>query len=221
MMVRTTARFETSTREASRPKYGAPARALAAIRRDGSGGLVKAYGPSMRIAIRSDVNAQQERSDHLSEVRQIRVLFICTGNSARSQVAEALLRFMGGEDFEVASAGTHPRGVNPLAIRVLAEAGIDWSGARSKAVAEFLDQHFDHVITVCDRARETCPVFPGSGNTLHWGLDDPAEVKGPEAERLAAFRRTRRELTLRLRPFVEIARRGADSGAGALSPARG
>jgi arsenate reductase len=139
----------------------------------------------------------------------IRVLFVCTHNSARSQIAEALLTEYGREDFEVRSAGTEVTRVNPYATKVLAEAGIDWSGARSKAVTEFLDQRFDYVITVCDRARETCPVFPGSENTLHWGLDDPFEVEGTDEERLAAFRRTQLEISTRLRPFVEVALRAA------------
>ena len=137
----------------------------------------------------------------------IRVLFVCTGNSARSQIAEALLHEIGGEDFAVFSAGTEPKGVNPYTIRTLAEVGIDWSGARSKSVAEFVDQPFDYVITVCDRARQSCPVFPGDHNSLHWGLDDPAEVEGTDDEKLAAFRRTRTEVATRLRPFVELARR--------------
>lgn len=145
----------------------------------------------------------------MSRADPIRVLFVCTGNSARSQIGEALLEHYGGMDFEVDSAGTEPRGVNPLAVRVLAEHHIDWSMAQSKSVNEFLGQSFDYVITVCDRARQTCPVFPGSENTLHWGLDDPAEVNGREEEMLAAFRATAMELTIRLRPFVEIARRSA------------
>ena len=139
----------------------------------------------------------------------IRVLFVCTGNSARSQLAEALLERIGGSDFEVESAGTEPRGVNPFAIRVLAEAGIDWSAARSKSVDEFLDQPFDYVITVCDRARQSCPVFPGQHNSLHWGLEDPAEVEGTDAEVLAAFQQTYLELVQRIRPFVEVALRAA------------
>ncbi len=146
----------------------------------------------------------------------IRVLFVCTHNSARSQIAEALLSRYGGEDFEVHSAGTEATRVNPYAVRVLAESGIDWSAARSKTIEEFLDQHFDYVITVCDRARETCPVFPGSENTLHWGLDDPSEVEGTDDEKLAAFRRTEQELSVRLRPFVEIARRAARRTAGPI-----
>lgn len=139
----------------------------------------------------------------------IRVLFVCTGNSARSQLAEALLRQLGGADFEVASAGTEPKGVNPLAVRVLAELGIDWSGATSKGIEPFVDAPWDYVITVCDRARQACPVFPGRQNALHWGLEDPAEVEGTEAERMAAFRRTATELSGRLRPFVEVALRAA------------
>ena len=139
----------------------------------------------------------------------IRVLFVCTHNSARSQLAEALLTRYGGMDFEVSSAGTEATRVNPYAIRVLAEVGIDWSGARSKVITEFLDQQFDYVITVCDRARESCPVFPGSTNTLHWGLDDPSDVDGTDKEKLAAFRRTEQEVAGRLRPFIEVALRAA------------
>ncbi|MFO1541307.1 MAG: MerR family transcriptional regulator [Chloroflexota bacterium] len=144
----------------------------------------------------------------------IRVLFVCTGNSARSQIAEALLGTIGGPDFLAASAGTEPAGVNPWTIRVLGERGIDWSRAESKTVARYLGQPWDYVITVCDRARQSCPVFPGDYNRLHWGLDDPAAVDGTDAERLAAFERTATELTLRLRPFVEIALRSAGRSPG-------
>jgi arsenate reductase len=139
----------------------------------------------------------------------IRVLFVCTHNSARSQIAEALLERYGGHDFEAFSAGTEVTRVNPFALRVIEEAGIDWSGARSKSITEFLDQTFDYVITVCDRARATCPVFPGSSNTLHWGLDDPSEVEGSDEEKVAAFRRTETEVSARLRPFIEVALRAA------------
>jgi arsenate reductase len=139
----------------------------------------------------------------------IRVLFVCTHNSARSQIAEALLQRYGGDDFEVFSAGTEATRVNPYAVRVLADLGIDWSQAESKTIDRFLSQHFDYVITVCDRAKATCPVFPGSSNTLHWGLDDPSEVEGTDEERLAAFRRTQTEVSARLRPFIEIALRAA------------
>jgi arsenate reductase len=146
------------------------------------------------------------RHDTMSEA-PIRVLFVCTGNSARSQIAEALLKRYGGGDFEVFSAGTDPRAVNPLTVRVLAEVGIDWSGARSKSMQEFVGRPFDYVITVCDRAKTACPRWPGQDQTLHWGLDDPAEVEGTDAAKLAAFRRTEEEISVRLRPFVELARR--------------
>lgn len=139
----------------------------------------------------------------------IRVLFICTHNSARSQIAEALLDHYGGGDFLVRSAGTEATRVNPFAVQVLAEVGIDWSNARSKVLTEFLDDPWDYVITVCDRARQSCPVFPRQVNTLHWGLDDPSEVEGTDEEKLEAFRRTRVEVATRLRPFVEIALRAA------------
>ena len=146
------------------------------------------------------------RSQEKAMTAPIRVLFVCTGNSARSQIAEALLRDFGGADFEVNSAGTEPNGVNPFTVRVLGEIDIDWSGARSKSVTEFIGQPFDYVITVCDRARQTCPVFPGNHNTMHWGLDDPAEVEGTDEQKIEAFRRTRMEIATRLRPFVELAR---------------
>jgi arsenate reductase len=139
----------------------------------------------------------------------IRVLFICTHNSARSQIAEALLGHYGGSDFLVHSAGTEATRVNPFAVQVLAEIGIDWANARSKVLTEFLDEPWDYVITVCDRARQSCPVFPGQMNSLHWGLDDPSEVDGTDEEKLEAFRRTRMEVATRLRPFIEIALRAA------------
>lgn len=153
--------------------------------------------------------AGRARRDRPMSDAPIRVLFVCTHNSARSQIAEALLGRFGGADFSVFSAGTEVTRVNPYAIRVLDEVGIDWSGARSKSITEFLDQHFDYVITVCDRARATCPVFPGSTNTMHWGLDDPSEVEGTDDEKLAAFRRTETEVSARLRPFIEVALRAA------------
>jgi arsenate reductase len=139
----------------------------------------------------------------------IRVLFICTHNSARSQIAEALLGHYGGSDFLVRSAGTEATRVNPFAVRVLAEVGIDWSAARSKVLTEYIEEPWDYVITVCDRARQSCPVFPGQMNSLHWGLDDPSEVEGTDQEKLEAFRRTRMEVATRLRPFIEIALRAA------------
>ena len=137
----------------------------------------------------------------------IRVLFVCTGNSARSIMAEALLRKHGGDRFEVHSAGTVPKGINPLTLRVLANAGIDATWARSKSVDEFLGQTFDYVITVCDQARQVCPIFPGVHESLHWGYEDPAEATGSEAERLAVFQRVFIQIGERIRQFATVTRR--------------
>ncbi|MCW5849445.1 MAG: arsenate reductase ArsC [Anaerolineae bacterium] len=131
-----------------------------------------------------------------------RVLILCTGNSARSQMAEALLRARSGNRFEVYSAGVAPKGVHPLAVQVMAEMGIDISQARSKGVEEFLGQPMDYVITVCDNANETCPVFPGAVTRLHYSFEDPAAVTGDEAARLAVFRRVRDELDEWLQDFA-------------------
>jgi arsenate reductase len=139
----------------------------------------------------------------------IRVIFVCTGNSARSQMAEALLRHDGGDRFEVVSAGVDPRGVHPMTIAALAAVGIDITGARSKPVGMFLGQRFDYVITVCDRARASCPVFPGGSQTLHWGVDDPAEAEGTEAERRAAFDRAMKDVAGRIHTFIPLALAGA------------
>ncbi len=137
----------------------------------------------------------------------IRVLFVCTGNSARSVMAEALLRQHGGGRFEVFSAGTEPKGINPLTLRVLADAGIDASGARSKSVNEFLGQSFDYVVTVCDQARQSCPIFPGVHESLHWGYEDPAEATGTEEERLAVFRRVFIQMAERVKQFAIVTQR--------------
>jgi arsenate reductase len=161
----------------------------------------------LELTIQAAGRARRTSEDNAVSADPIRVLFVCTGNSARSQIAEALLKDFGGSDFAAFSAGTEPKGVNPYSVRVLDEIGIDWSGAHAKSVTEFVGRPFDYVITVCDRARQTCPVFPGSHNSLHWGLDDPAEVEGTDAEKLEAFRRTRTEVAVRLRPFVELARK--------------
>lgn len=123
-----------------------------------------------------------------------RVLVLCTGNSARSQMAEGLIRHMHGAHVDVASAGTRPGVVRPEAILVMQELGIDISGHRSKSVDEFQGQAFDVVLTVCDDAREVCPIFPGTGRRVHQAFDDPAAVDGPEPVRHAAFRRVRDDL---------------------------
>jgi arsenate reductase len=131
-----------------------------------------------------------------------RVLMLCTGNSARSQMAEGLLRHDAGDRFHTESAGTTPSAVRPEAIAVMKEIGIDISGQRSKPVAEFEGQPFDYVITVCDAARESCPVFFGAAHRLHRGFDDPAAFDGSHADRLAMFRRVRDELRAYLKDFA-------------------
>lgn len=131
-----------------------------------------------------------------------RVLILCTGNSARSQMAEGLLREIGGGRFEVYSAGTHPASVRAEAVEAMREVGIDISGQRSKSVDEFAGREFDYVFTVCDKAREECPVFPGRTRRVHWSFEDPAEAAGEWAERLAVFRRVRERIGARLREWV-------------------
>ncbi len=129
-----------------------------------------------------------------------RILILCTGNSARSQMAEGLLRHDAGERFDVESAGTKPTHVRPEAIAVMRELGIDISAQRSKSVDEFSGRTFDCVLTVCDNAKESCPVFPASTVAIHHNFEDPAAVQGSEEDRLAAFRRVRNEL----RQYFEI-----------------
>ena len=137
-------------------------------------------------------------------LRPTRVIFVCTGNSARSQMAEALLRRDGGDRFDVVSAGVDHRPVHPLAIRAMAKVGIDISEAKSKAVGTYLGQRFDYVITVCDRARASCPVFPGGSETLHWGVEDPAEATGTDEERQLAFDQALKELAMRIHTFLPL-----------------
>lgn len=132
-----------------------------------------------------------------------RVLILCTGNSARSQMAEGLLRDLADDRFEVASAGVAPTHVRPEAVTVMREIGIDISRHHSKSVDEFAGQQFDYVITVCDNANEQCPVFPGKTERIHWSFDDPAAAEGDEHARLAVFRRVRDEILNQLRAFVD------------------
>ena len=138
---------------------------------------------------------------------QIRVLFLCTGNSARSVIAEALLKSMGGDDFEVHSAGTHPKGINPYTVKVLQQAGLDAGEFYSKSMNEYVNQKFDYVITVCDNAAEECPIFPGDPARIHWSFTDPAAVEGTDLIKLTAFQQTLREMRQRLEAFVPVARR--------------
>jgi arsenate reductase len=127
-------------------------------------------------------------------VKRSRVLFLCTHNSARSQMAEGLLRALAGDRFEAHSAGTEAAHVRPLAVRAMDEIGVDITGQESKALERYLEEPFDYVITVCDDANEACPFFPGARNRLHWSLEDPSPARGSEEERLAIFRRVRDEI---------------------------
>jgi arsenate reductase (thioredoxin) len=137
-----------------------------------------------------------------------KVLFLCTHNSARSQMAEGLLRHLAGDRFEVMSAGTEATSVRPEATRAMAELGVDISGQSSKALERYLGETFDYVVTVCDDANETCSVFPGAKNRLHWSFRDPSRAEGSEEERLGAFRTVRDEIQDRIRKeFLDGSRR--------------
>jgi arsenate reductase len=137
-----------------------------------------------------------------------KVLFLCTGNSARSQMAEGYLRHVAGDRFEAMSGGIEPKGLNPLAVAAMREIGIDISHHKSKDVVSFLGQYIPYVITVCDNARERCPIFPGTWKFLHWSFDDPAAATGTHEEKLQVFRRVRDEIIERVES--EIVKGGAD-----------
>jgi len=132
-----------------------------------------------------------------------RVLFLCTGNSARSQMAEGWLRSLAGDRFEVFSAGTHPVGLNPGSVEAMAEVGIDIAWHWSKSASEFLSQPFDYVITVCDRAKESCPRWSGATHVLHWSFDDPAAMSNA-TERRQTFQRVRDEIAVKIHLFLEM-----------------
>jgi arsenate reductase len=140
---------------------------------------------------------------------KLKVLFVCTGNSARSQMAEAFLRGLGGEGYEVYSAGLEPnKGVNPFAIRVMEELGYDMSAHRAKHLSEYVDKvEFDYLITVCGNAEKRCPHFPGQGVRVHWGFEDPAVFVGTDEERLAKFREVRDLIQEHIRAWLD---RGPD-----------
>jgi arsenate reductase len=134
--------------------------------------------------------------------RKKKVLFLCTGNSARSQIAEGLMKSMGGKQWEVKSAGILPSYVYPLAIRVMDEVGIDISKQTSKSQDRFLKEAFDYIITLCDYAAMACPSFPGQGNRLHWSIEDPAMAIGTMDERIAVFRRARDEIKMKIEELL-------------------
>jgi len=134
---------------------------------------------------------------------RIRVLFVCTGNSCRSQMAEGLLQHIAGKEFEVHSGGTRPWILHPLAVKAMKERKVDISDQYSKSVDNFLGQSFDYVITVCDDAKETCPVFPGQHTKIHWSVHDPVNAIGTLEERMKVFRRVRDDLEGRIREWLK------------------
>ncbi len=136
-----------------------------------------------------------------------RVLFLCTGNSCRSQMAEGLLKHYGIGNFDVYSAGLKPSHVHPLAIKVMAESSIDITNQHSKTVNEFLDQEFSYIITVCGGAKELCPAFKGNYNALHWRIDDPATARGTEEEMMKVFRDTRDKISEEVNHFISSTRK--------------
>lgn len=159
--------------------------------------LYIASGQALHPAL-TPVDSQPAAEKGNEEKRPFRVIFLCTHNSARSQLAEGILRAYGGDLVEVFSAGNEPDQIHPIAIRVAAAMQIDISNQRSKHMAEFAGQSFDYVITVCDRVREVCPVFPGDPRQIHWSFPDPAAVAGSEDEQFQAFLQTARELSTRI-----------------------
>lgn len=153
-----------------------------------------------------------ESISHLP-TKQIRALFLCTHNSARSQMAEGILRHLSEGRVEVQSAGSEPQELHPLAVQAMAKMGIDISRQRSKHLNEFLGQSFDYVVTVCDRAQESCPTFPGDPKQIHWSFVDPAAVEGPESAPMRAFDQVALQLMNRIRYFVILIERESSENA--------
>jgi len=138
------------------------------------------------------------------ERKKKRILFLCIHNSCRSQMAEGLMRRAADDRFEVFSAGVEARGVHPLAVRVMAELGIDISGQRSKTIEELNEREFDYVVTTCDEAHDACPRWPGRAEMLHWNFPDPTAATGSEEERMAVFRQVRDAIAARIREFLQF-----------------
>jgi protein-tyrosine-phosphatase len=162
------------------------------------GELLSSAGASLHPALAPTTRTRRERGAPLA-----RVLFLCTGNSARSQIAEALAEQLSGGAVTAASAGSHPKPLHPNAVRVMRERGIDISRRRSKHLSEFADKRFDYVISLCDRVREVCPEFPGGPELIHWSIPDPAREPGSDEATLPAFERTATELGARIGFLIE------------------
>jgi thioredoxin type arsenate reductase len=170
--------------------------------------LYRATGQALHPALEAASSTASSGRDGQTDRPCMRVIFLCTENSARSQMAEGILRKAGGELVDVSSAGSQPGEVHPLAIRAMAEMGVDISAQRAKHMAQFVDERFDYVITVCDRVREVCPVFPDDPERIHWSFEDPAAAQGGAEERYAAFQRTARELVTRVSYLLLMIQRG-------------
>ena len=162
-------------------------------------GAGAALHPGLRLS-----PARPDRETAAARRRRARVLFLCTGNSARSQIAEALAEQLGGDVVDARSAGSHPKPLHPNAVRVLRERGIDIADRRSKHLDEFAGRRFDYVISLCDRVREVCPEFPGHPDLIHWSIPDPGREAGSDRQTYAAFQRTAEELTTRIGFLLEL-----------------
>ena len=170
---------------------------------DRCGELLAATGAALHPGLASDAQRTQARP-LAKDRRHAKVLFVCTGNGTRSQIAEALLREKAGDQVEVVSAGSHPKPIHPNAIKVLAEVGIDISDARSKPISQFSGHHFDYVITLCDKVREICPKFPGHGQTMHWSIADPSLASGSLRATLPDFRALVTDLQSRIEFLISL-----------------
>jgi ArsR family transcriptional regulator, arsenate/arsenite/antimonite-responsive transcriptional repressor / arsenate reductase (thioredoxin) len=169
-------------------------------------------GQSLHPAL-SQTNSQPEPRAKTITHRPVRVLFLCTHNSARSQMAEGLLRRVGGDQVEVFSAGSEPTSIHPLAIKVMSGTGIDLRQHRSKHLSEYVGKQFDYIVTVCDRVREACPVFLGDPEQIHWSFPDPAAVAGNARTQEKAFVSTFQQLNVRIQYLLlMIQRHGGDKG---------
>ena len=173
------------------------------------GDLLSAAGAALHPGLRLTAPPPADPAGRLA---QARVLFLCTGNGTRSQLAEALTRHLSDGAVEAASAGSHPRRVHPNAIRVMGERGIDLSGARPKHLSTFTGQHFDYVITLCDKVREICPGFPGHPQLIHWSIADPAHGNGTDEESFPAFERAAADIEARVRFLIRLITQPREAG---------
>jgi protein-tyrosine-phosphatase/DNA-binding transcriptional ArsR family regulator len=162
---------------------------------------------SAGVSLHPGLAARGARARHGRRAMLARVLFLCTGNSARSQMAEALCEQLSGGAVSALSAGSHPKPLHPNAVRVMRERGIDLAGRRSKHLSELTGWRFDYVISLCDRVREVCPEFPGGPELIHWSIPDPAREPGSDEETLPAFERTADELCTRIEFLIEVIER--------------